>query len=775
MATFQEKTGADNPLNGFDVGNVSAPSVADLDNDGDLDAVLGSYSGTLNYFQNNNGIFTQQTGAANPFNGFRSFLYTTPALADIDKDGDLDVFTGNNSGTISYLQNNNGIFTQQTGATNPFNSFQGQRNSAPSFGDLDGDGDLDAAIGNSLGTINYFQNNNGIFTEQTGAANPLNSVGIFGLSKPNLADIDKDGDVDAVIGTNQGTPEYFQNDNGIFTRQTGTANPFSAVNFGSNSSPTFADFNKDGNLDAFVGNSQGTIQYFQNTTPLPIELVINAVLPINNGVQVPVANDLTVYYNQQILKGTGNIVIKNAAGNIFEILDINSPNITINSYELVINPTNDLAGQTRYSVEISPGALVSSGGLLPSKATTAKDWSFTTLDNIPPTITKLSPADDSIGQIALFGNLDITFNEPVSKGTGNIVIKRLSDNSIFETIPVTSPNISFLTAGGSSLQVFINPTNDLVSETEYYVEIDNTAFKDLSGNAFAGLSGNTPWNFKTPDRTPPLLTSLSPTDNATGVALGDNLIVTFNEAIQKSNTGNVTIKKLSDGSIVETLAVSSPNLTTNGNQLTINPTANLAPGTEYYVEIAPITIADLAANSFIGISGSTQWNFTTVSDAVNLSITPTTGTEANTTSITVTATAALPVVGNQTVDLALTGNATSADFAGTIPNKITITDGSTTGQVTFTITDDSIDEIDETANLAISNPSAGIVLGPTTTGNITITDNDTAGFELQAISGHTSESGGTANFGIRLKTQPTADVSFSFTSSNTAEATVPAT
>ncbi|HAN74500.1 MAG TPA: hypothetical protein DCQ63_09615, partial [Planktothrix sp. UBA8402] len=382
------------------------------------------------------------------------------------------------------------------------------------------------------------------------------------------------------------------------------------------------------------------------------------------------------------------------------------------------------------------------------------------------------------------GSLTIKFSEPVLKNTGNIVIKRVSDNSVFETMPVGSGNIQW--TGNLNDTLRINPTNDFASETEYYVEIDNTAFKDWSGNAFAGISGNTAWNFKTIDRTPPVLTSLSPTDNATGVAVGDNLIVTFNEPIQKNTTGditikNITIKKVSDGSIFETLNVSSPNLTTNGNQLTINPTADLAPGTEYYVEIAPATIADLgaagalAANPFIGISGSTAWNFTTVPDAVNLSISPTTGTEAGTTSITVTATAALPVVGDQTVDLALTGSATSADFAGTIPNKITISDGSITGQVTLTILDDKLDEINETGTLTISNPSAGIVLGPTTTGNITITDNDTAGFELQAITGHTSEAGGTASFGIRLKTQPTADVTFSFSSSNIAEGTVPAT
>ncbi len=174
--------------------------------------------------------------------------------------------------------------------------------------------------------------------------------------------------------------------------------------------------------------------------------------------------------------------------------------------------------------------------------------------------------------------------------------------------------------------------------------------------------------------------------------------------------------------------------------------------------------------------GTTTTGNATITDndfpTVNLSVTPTTGTEAGTTSITVTATAAAPVVGNQTVNLALTGVATPADFTGTIPTQITIADGATSGSVTFTITDDQIAEIDETANLTISNPSAGLQLGTTTTGSFTITDNDTAGFQILPISGNTSEFAGQATFDIRLTSQPTADVILGLTSTNTAEGTV---
>ncbi|MEK0188774.1 Ig-like domain-containing protein, partial [Microcoleus anatoxicus] len=102
----------------------------------------------------------------------------------------------------------------------------------------------------------------------------------------------------------------------------------------------------------------------------------------------------------------------------------------------------------------------------------------------------------------------------------------------------------------------------------------------------------------------------TPADNAIGVAVGANLVVNFSEAIQKG-TGNLVIKKLSDNSVVETIAVTAANVTVSGTQLTINPTADLGQGTDYYVEIANGAIKDIAGNNYAGITGNSTWNFTT--------------------------------------------------------------------------------------------------------------------------------------------------------------------
>jgi hypothetical protein len=108
---------------------------------------------------------------------------------------------------------------------------------------------------------------------------------------------------------------------------------------------------------------------------------------------------------------------------------------------------------------------------------------------------------------------------------------------------------------------------------------------------------------------------------------------------------------------------------------------------------------------------------------VNLSVTPTTAAEADTTAVTVTATTSAEVNGDQTVGLNVIGDEiTGSDFA--LSNtQITIPNGTTTGSTTFTILDDNFTEGNETAILELFNPSEGIQLG-NTTATVTITDND---------------------------------------------------
>jgi methionine-rich copper-binding protein CopC len=240
------------------------------------------------------------------------------------------------------------------------------------------------------------------------------------------------------------------------------------------------------------------------------------------------------------------------------------------------------------------------------------NWQTSNPDTTDPTADTLSPADNATNS-ATSTDLVITLSEAVDAVSGNVTIKKTSDDSTVETFDVTA-DIS----GSGSDTITINPASDLDYSTTYYVLIDATAFDDAAGNSYAGISTSTAWNFTTasnPDVSDPSVSSLAPADDATDVATTSDLTVTFSEAVD-AESGNVTIKKTSDDSTVETFDVTADISGSGSTTITINPNANLDYDTGYYVLIDATAFDDAAGNSYAGIATSTSWNFTTKSEPV---------------------------------------------------------------------------------------------------------------------------------------------------------------
>jgi len=110
---------------------------------------------------------------------------------------------------------------------------------------------------------------------------------------------------------------------------------------------------------------------------------------------------------------------------------------------------------------------------------------------------------------------------------------------------------------------------------------------------------------------PPVIDTLTPTDNGINVTANGNLTVQFNESVKKGAAGNITLKNAEDNSIVETIAVTSAAVTVSGDTVTINPSVSLPLGSQLYVEIDAGTFEDLDGADFAGITGATTWNFST--------------------------------------------------------------------------------------------------------------------------------------------------------------------
>ncbi|MEM9541387.1 MAG: trypsin-like serine protease [Cyanobacteria bacterium P01_E01_bin.42] len=210
----------DPQINPFDVVvSDSAPTFVDIDGDGDFDAFVGDRNGNVLFYENqgtptNSDFFVSRL---NPFNWNNVGTYATPTFADINGDGDFDAFVGTAAGDIYFLENtgttNNPNFAQPV-----LNAF-GLQNiggfSTPSLVDLDGDGDFDLMAGRNATEFIYFDNIGTAtapdFVPVVGAANPFNGLGTATFGSLAFGDIDGDDDPDAFLGNAGGTIEYLFN------------------------------------------------------------------------------------------------------------------------------------------------------------------------------------------------------------------------------------------------------------------------------------------------------------------------------------------------------------------------------------------------------------------------------------------------------------------------------------------------------------------------------------------------------------------------------------
>ena len=404
---------------------------------------------------------------------------------DINQDGLPDIiYVTSAGGAITYLQNNGGS-SFSTPSPNPFSAYTSSSptgfitNSSMSTADFDGDGDLDIWV-RVMGAANdvYLRNDNGTYV--TGSVLSGMEFTAGATTNVQIPDVNKDGLVDIIYITAANGPITYLQNNGGSSFSTPSPNPFSNYTV---STPTgfllgttcsVADYDGDGDIDIWV-RVHGTANdvYLQNvngtyaTTALPTGLEFTPtggsgatqVADFNGDGLVDVLYQTAASGPLVYLQNSNGSTFSTPTPNPFSSYLVSLPTgITMNSASSV----GDFNGDGDFDLWIRQAGAANDFYSMPSGA--APDFSSTL------------PANSATG-VDINVNIVLNFTENVFVGSGSFFIRKLSDNSIVETIPANGAAVS----GSGTSTITINPVASLAPGTSFYVTYDRRALADADG------------------------------------------------------------------------------------------------------------------------------------------------------------------------------------------------------------------------------------------------------------------------------------------------------
>ena len=265
----------------LDFGTFSAPVFLDYNADGLMDILIGTRGLFIQNGENPALILMENIGTASEpayelvnndylnLSNYTNEYNFAPCVGDMDNDADMDLLVGTNKGTLIYLENKAGA-GMPLDFEAPLVEWQGLdvgQNSAPFMIDLDRDGDMDLVVGERAGNLNFIQNigtaNNVEFDADLNSDN----------NDKNLGGVDATDNTNSIQGN---SAPYFFEINGVYELVVGSekgellrytdieANTdytelesLEIRSSGGNLMPTFADINGDGKMELITGNHRG--------------------------------------------------------------------------------------------------------------------------------------------------------------------------------------------------------------------------------------------------------------------------------------------------------------------------------------------------------------------------------------------------------------------------------------------------------------------------------------------------------------------------------------
>ncbi len=258
-------------LTQIDVGSESLPSWVDIDADGDLDLFVANkiepgdtQAGRLFFFENTGDEANPELHLRGPMAEFTSAYHYAPAFGDLDDDGDYDMVMGTWGDELMLVPNDGSAEAPSWGEPQTaFLSLTRGRNAQPTLGDIDDDGDLDLFIGESSGEINFYRNTGSPQEPQFELVeDKFQAIDVGRRSSPHLSDLDGDGDLDLLIGSETEGIHLYRNTGDTAEARFMLDESFAPV-VAPFSSPHLADIDGDGIAELFTGTVGGGLAAYR--------------------------------------------------------------------------------------------------------------------------------------------------------------------------------------------------------------------------------------------------------------------------------------------------------------------------------------------------------------------------------------------------------------------------------------------------------------------------------------------------------------------------------
>src|SRR5687767_13948955 len=391
-----------------------------------------------------------------------------------------------------------------------------------------------------------------------------------------------------------------------------------------------------------VETEQSTVTTVDVTAPAVI-----ATSPVNGATGVSRAGTSTVTFSEPMDPATINTTTFNirvtSTGAILPGTVTYTPATRVAEYI----PSSALPNATNLTVTVTTGAKDLAGNALAAPFTVA----WTTRDEEGPLVTATFPANGATG-VPANSLLRVTFNEPVDATTVNGTSITLRVTSSGALVPAT------VTYNPDTRTATLTPSALLSENVAYTMTINGV--RDPAGNV---MPAPVQVSF-TVQASPPVVTSITPSPGATGVAVNTTVQITFSEAMDPATitTTNIFLRNAATGALVP--ATVTYNAATS--VATLTPSSPLS-GTTSYITTITTGVRDLAGNP---MAQNAEFVFTTVDTVAPTVVTTVPADDA--TGVAVNST--VQVIFNEAMDastinaanITLRNTVTSAPVAATV-------------------------------------------------------------------------------------------------------------